>query len=75
MTRLQERKHLSEIVERKVPFITHHDKLRLVTALLDGGFRYNPTVLHEAAESFRKADPGLPYSWLKDRARELEAGK
>lgn len=73
MSRKEERAQLSEIVEAKVPFITHHNKLRLVTALLDGGFRYNPTVLEEAADELDELSGTMfPVAWLKDYARNLE---
>lgn len=72
MSRKEERAQLSEIVEAKVPFITHHEKLRLVTALLDGGFRYNPEVLREASDIMGSVDPSFPRQWLKDYARNLE---
>lgn len=72
MSRKEERAQLSAIIEAKVPFITHHDKQRLVTALLDGGYRYNPEVLREAAEDLLDTSPLLPYTWLNNYARDLE---
>lgn len=61
------------LIQGSYPFIGYHDAMRLTTALLDGGYRDNAVVLHEAADAMRDDDPAWHVSWLRDRAREMES--
>lgn len=74
MTRAQERKHLGDLLEEATGgfSLSHRDKARIVTAMLDGGYRYNPAVLYEASEDLAAADPDGSSWWLRSYARQLE---
>ena len=52
--------------------LNHREKNQLITKMLDGGFRYNPTILREAAEALQKTDPANPVAWLQRRATTME---
>ena len=53
--RKEERAELNALLESLPIFgINHYEKMKIVTALLDGGYRYNPTVLREAAAAMRQ---------------------
>lgn len=71
MTRKEERAQLSALLESLPLFgLNHYEKIKIVTALLDGGYRYNPTVLREAAENIPQAIQ--PDKWLERRANTME---
>lgn len=74
MTRTEERKQLAALIEDVGMFgLNHIEKTRLITRLLDGGFRYNPTVLREAAGALRDTDPINPaVAQLRRRATTME---
>lgn len=74
MTRKEERAQLDALIESVGTFgqLNHIEKKRLITKLLDGGFRYNPTVLREAAGALQKTDSGNPVVWLQNRATTME---
>lgn len=74
MTRKEERAQLDALIDSVGTFgqLNHIEKKRLITKLLDGGFRYNPTVLHEAADAMLGTQPALPVSWLRRRATTME---
>lgn len=73
MTRKEERAQLDALIEGLPIFaMNHHTKTKLITALLDGGFRYNPTVIREAAGALQKTDPANPVAWLQTRATTME---
>lgn len=52
--------------------LNHQEKTRLITRLLDGGYRYNPTVLREAASALEGKDGISPVWWLQRRATTME---
>ncbi|HEX9229441.1 MAG TPA: hypothetical protein VF885_22815 [Arthrobacter sp.] len=69
MTRKDERAQIKALIEGLPIFpLTHYEKTKVITVLLDSGFRYNPTVLREAAGALQKADPASPVAWLRTRA-------
>jgi hypothetical protein len=74
MTRREERAQLDAVIESVGTFgqLNHREKNQLITKLLDGGFRYNPAVLREAADAMLGSDPALPVSWLRRRATTME---
>ena len=73
MTRKEERAELSALLESLPIFgINHYEKLKIVTALLDGGYRYNPTVLREAADNVPNTSVYGPAQWLRRRATTME---
>lgn len=73
MTRTEQRAHLSALIEDVGMFgLNHQEKTRLITRLLDGGYRYNPTVLREAADAMLASQPALPVTWLQRRATTME---
>jgi hypothetical protein len=73
MTRKEERAQLDALIEGLPIFpMKHHAKTVLITALLDSGFRYNPTILREAAVALQKADPASPVAWLRTLATALD---
>jgi hypothetical protein len=74
MTRKEERAQLDALIESVQNFgtLNHREKNRLITKMLDGGFRYNPTVLREAADAMQATEPALPVSWLRRRATTME---
>ena len=73
MTRKEERAQLDALIEGLPIFpLKHHAKTVLITALLDGGFRYNPTVLREAADALQKAGPASPVAWLRTLSTAME---
>lgn len=73
MTRTEERAHLAALIEDVGMFgLNHQERTRLITRLLDGGYRYNPTVLREAAKALQGTDPGNPVQWLQRRATTME---
>lgn len=74
MTRKEERAQLDALIESVGTFgqLNHREKNLLITKLLDGGFRYNPTILREAADAMLAKEPVLPVSWLMDRATTME---
>lgn len=72
MTRKEERAHLSELLDSLPLFgLNHYEKIKIVSALLDGGYRYNPTVLREAANN-PPAYGTDPSAWLHRRANTME---
>lgn len=74
MTRAEERKQLDALIDSVGSFgqLNHREKNQLITKMLDGGFRYNPTILREAAEALQKTDPANPVAWLQRRATTME---
>jgi hypothetical protein len=74
MTRKEERAQLNALLEGLPIFgINHYEKTKIVTALLDGGYRYNPTVLREAADNANSPEAyQFPATWLRRRATTLE---
>lgn len=74
MTRKEERAQLDTLIESVGTFgqLNHREKNQLITKLLDGGFRYNPTILREAADALQKADPANHIGWLRRRATTME---
>lgn len=54
MSRQSERAELKALIESKMPFAGHQEVTRLVTVLLDGGFRNNRIVLEEFADFFEE---------------------
>lgn len=74
MTRKEERTHLDTLIESVGTFgqLNYREKNQLITKLLDGGFRYNPTILREAADAMQGSEPALPVSWLRRRATTME---
>lgn len=74
MTRKEERAQLDALIESVQTFgsLNHREKNLLISKLLDGGFRYNPTVLREAATEMQKSDPATPVAWLQRRATTME---
>ena len=74
MTRAEERKQLDALIDSVGTFgqLNHREKNQLITKMLDGGFRYNPTILREAAEALQKTDPANPVAWLQRRATTME---
>lgn len=74
MTRREERAQLDALIESVGTFgqMNHREKNQLITKLLDGGFRYNPTILREAADAMLGTQPALPVSWLRRRATTME---
>jgi hypothetical protein len=73
MTRKDERAQLDALIEGLPIFpLKHHAKTTLITALLDGGFRYNPTVLRVVADALQKAGPASPVAWLRTLASTME---
>jgi len=73
MTRKEERAQLSELLDSLPLFgLNHYEKVKIITAMLDGGYRYNPTVLREAADNMRDSAPALPVGWLRRRANTME---
>lgn len=74
MTRKEERAQLDALIESVGTFgqLNHREKNQLITKLLNGGFRYNPTILREAADAMQSSQPALPVSWLKRRATTME---
>lgn len=75
MTRKEERAQLDTLIESVGTFgqLNHREKNQLITKLLDGGFRYNPTVLREAADALRDTDPINPaVAQLRRRATTME---
>lgn len=73
MTRKEERARLDELLGTVRIFgLNHIEKTRIITALLDGGYRYNPAVLYEASEDIQEDNPESPGVWLRNRARRLE---
>lgn len=75
MTRKEERAQLMQLVQAQAPFLSYHDHMRLVTALLDGGYRYNPLVLREAAGAMRQTvseSLHLCANYLDRRATTME---
>lgn len=70
MTRKEERAQLGALLEGLPLFgLNHYEKTKIVTALLDGGYRYNPTVLREAADAQRDPDSAAR---LRRRANTME---
>jgi hypothetical protein len=74
VSRREERAQLDVLIESVGTFgqLNHREKSQLITKLLDGGFRYNPTVLREAADAMLSSEPVLPVSWLRRRATTME---
>ena len=74
MTRAEERKQLDALIDSVGTFgqLNHREKNQLITKMLDGGFRYNPTILRQAAEALQKTDPANPVAWLQRRATTME---
>lgn len=75
MSRKEERARLMAFLEANLPFSTRLDRVRLTTAMLDGGYRYNPTVLREAADAFESGPVDrlhTPTHRLRQRARTME---
>lgn len=73
MTRREERARLDELLDSLRLFgLNHFEKTRIITALLNGGYRYNPAVLHEASDDMQNDNPESPGAWLRNRARRLE---
>ena len=74
MNRKEERAQLDALIESVGTFgsLNHREKNQLISKLLDGGFRYNPTVLREAAGALQKTDPANPVAWLQTRATTME---
>lgn len=74
MTRKEERAQLDALIESVGSFgqLNHREKNQLISKLLDGGFRYNPTILREAADAMLSSEPALPVSWLQRRAKTME---
>lgn len=74
MTRTEDRKQLDALIESVGTFgqLNHREKNQLITKLLDGGFRYNPTVLREAADALQGTDPASSVAWLRRRATTME---
>lgn len=74
MTRREERAQLSAMIDSVGTFgqLNYREKNQLITKMLDGGFRYNPTVLREAADAMLTSSPALPVSWLRRRATTME---
>lgn len=73
MTRKEERAQLDALIEGMSIFgLNHQEKTKLITKLLDGGYRYNPTILREAADAMLGSEPALPVSWLRRRATTME---
>lgn len=71
MTRKEERAQLNALLESLPIFgLNHYEKVKIVSALLDGGYRYNPTVLREAAENIFPAIQAD--KWLERRANTME---
>lgn len=74
MSRKEERARLDALIKGLPIFpLKHHAKTVMITALLDSGFRYNPTVLREAAGALQKASPASPVAWLRTRATTEDA--
>lgn len=59
MTRKAERDELLALVKSTVQFINHVEAQRLVTVLLDGGFRNNKVVLDEFADYFEETGAAI----------------
>lgn len=74
MTRQEERAQLDGLIESVGTFgqLNRREKNQLITKMLDGGFRYNPTVLREAAAALQKTDPSNLVAWLQRRATTME---
>ncbi len=73
MTRKEERAQVTALLDSLPLFgLNHYEKVKITTALLDGGYRYNPTVLREAADALQKTDPASPVAWLRRRATTME---
>lgn len=74
MTRKEERAQLDALIESVGTFgqLNHREKNHLITKILDGGFRYNPTILREAADALQGTDPASPVAWLRRRATTME---
>lgn len=74
MNRKEERAQLGALLEGLPLFgLNHYEKTKIVTALLDGGYRYNPTVLREAADNMTSPDAyQFPAGWLRRRANTME---
>ncbi|HEX9089719.1 MAG TPA: hypothetical protein VF867_19665 [Arthrobacter sp.] len=74
MTRKEERAQLDALIETVGTFgqLNHREKNQLISKLLDGGFRYNPTILREAADAMLDRNPLLPAAWLNNRATTME---
>lgn len=69
----EEHTRLNALIEGLPIFeLNHQTKTKLIKALLYGGFRYNPTVLREAAGALQGTDPANPVAWLKTRATTME---
>lgn len=73
MTRKEERAELTALLDTLPLFgLNYYEKRKIVTALLDGGYRYNPTVLRETADALQKTGPSYPVQWLRRRANTME---
>lgn len=71
--RREERARLGQLIEENGgSWMGYHDKQRLITALLDNGYRSNALLLQEEAANLQKFDPANPVMWLRHRARDLE---
>jgi hypothetical protein len=68
-----DRARLNALIEGLPIFeLEHRTKTKLIKGLLAGGFRYNATVLQEAADALQKADPANPVAWLQTRSATME---
>lgn len=79
MTRKEERAELKALLDTldTLPLfgLNTYEKAKIITALLDNGYRYNPRVLREAADAARgSVNKALHFSaeWLDKRARTME---
>lgn len=76
MTRKEERAELKALLDTLPLFgLNTYEKTKIITALLDNGYRYNPRVLREAADAARgSVNNALHFSaeWLDKRARTME---